>query len=573
MYKKGVYRPLFPLLLLGTLLIYLGHSGDEITSRQTGQPELAPATPQGTQSCPSSVESRKIFNSLSSTFATPSRQHAASYFGDPSEQPQGWWQGEGQIGQRTNIDYRIRTPVIDGHLAAIHFHTCDPGPLDVLLVRGDFQPNCRTVSTKALKCHRQTYQENQRQCESQDRAQDSTFLVVWSDEPPSPWPPGKNSCHLHQGRRGPYSGSSGHGGLSCRATFTLPASTSRWGKRRSGGPVGRPSKSPRREIPSDAGPWIPEVTGRTPEGTRRTPHTAVDQEQDELLPAQPANTQALSWPQCWLRLVNFAVTNGGDLVGEVVADATQDSFLPLPVVGDGRRRGLATGSTCLGSTASHGSIPFRAGCPQDVHCAVAFAYSIAACAFSAAASAAGFARSCSPYYRRITRPLQLCTRDCPGVALPRCPRRTRQPTSRLHSSPDVYCSRSARYLAPGVPLCGGLASGRGRFRGGVSRRVIAAPSIWGCAVWALCVTLCQNGKNAAHAIWITAFQRVSDLHALFCAWCKTFPHRFGSRCRPPFRVVPSTVCVMQLHYALGPTAFFGLYASPLDTRSTSFPWV
>ncbi|CAE7228106.1 unnamed protein product [Symbiodinium sp. CCMP2592] len=97
----------------------------------------------------------------------------------------------------------------------------------------------------------------------------------------------------------------------------------RW-RKRSGGNVDRPSKSPRRDL--EGAPWPGEATGRTPEGLKRDAQTAVADDDPELL---PATATASAWVVSWLALLRFAVDSGADLVGEVSSCPQQDKAMQL----------------------------------------------------------------------------------------------------------------------------------------------------------------------------------------------------------------------------------------------------
>ncbi|CAE7197238.1 DRC5 [Symbiodinium sp. CCMP2592] len=99
----------------------------------------------------------------------------------------------------------------------------------------------------------------------------------------------------------------------------------RW-RKRSGGGIDRPAKSPRRDAVSS--PWSREATGRTPEGPRRETATEIASEEPELLPAAPGPA-AGSWIASWLAILRFAVDNGAELIGELSRSPQQDLVLPL----------------------------------------------------------------------------------------------------------------------------------------------------------------------------------------------------------------------------------------------------
>ena len=108
------------------------------------------------------------------------------------------------------------------------------------------------------------------------------------------------------------------------------ATVGRWQKRRSGQRPDRPSKSPRRDL-ATAVPWVSASTGRTPEGLPRTQTTQID-EDEELIP--DASASSPSWLASWIRLAGFAISHGGDLIGDLAKHEMQDTILPLS--SDGR---------------------------------------------------------------------------------------------------------------------------------------------------------------------------------------------------------------------------------------------
>ena len=128
-----------------------------------------------------------------------------------------------------------------------------------------------------------------------------------------------------------------------RPTPSLPASTvatatvhgPRW-KRRTAAPGGRPSKSPRRTDMPTPVPWRQDATGLTPEGIRRTPTTAVGDDDEELVqdtPVEMTPTLPSAWFGSWLPIADFAMQQGDDLVGELVSDPEQDAVLPMMLTG------------------------------------------------------------------------------------------------------------------------------------------------------------------------------------------------------------------------------------------------
>ena len=119
------------------------------------------------------------------------------------------------------------------------------------------------------------------------------------------------------------------------ATIQPATSTSsRWTKRRATATGHRPSKSPRREPVATGSPWTMLSTGLTPEGLRRTPTTAIETDEPELLPDNPTGSRPLeapTWASSWLCLASFAVEHGADLIGELSSDDAQAAFLPISV--------------------------------------------------------------------------------------------------------------------------------------------------------------------------------------------------------------------------------------------------
>ena len=102
----------------------------------------------------------------------------------------------------------------------------------------------------------------------------------------------------------------------------------RWQKLRSGNEGSRPSKSPRRDVPTPT-PWPRMATGSTPEAPRRLATTDIpaDHWEAEL---------SLSWESAWRRLLAFVLTQGSAYVGDVLRDGRQDEVLPLSDESDHR---------------------------------------------------------------------------------------------------------------------------------------------------------------------------------------------------------------------------------------------
>ena len=99
----------------------------------------------------------------------------------------------------------------------------------------------------------------------------------------------------------------------------------RW-KRRSGGPVHRPSKSPRRDNPPSA-PWPYTATGLTPEYAKPAASTELT---SDAPPAHDGDGQpSLDWPAAWAKLAEFAAENGTELIGELCVSPEQDAAIPL----------------------------------------------------------------------------------------------------------------------------------------------------------------------------------------------------------------------------------------------------
>ncbi|CAE7543125.1 unnamed protein product, partial [Symbiodinium sp. CCMP2592] len=104
----------------------------------------------------------------------------------------------------------------------------------------------------------------------------------------------------------------------------LPVSTGgRW-RKRSGGHTERPSKSPRREVDTGT-PWPSLKTGRTPDKAPRSSLLAAVEDEAELIPAErePPRT----WEQAWTALLQFAVSQGGERVGELASCPEQDAIV------------------------------------------------------------------------------------------------------------------------------------------------------------------------------------------------------------------------------------------------------
>ena len=114
---------------------------------------------------------------------------------------------------------------------------------------------------------------------------------------------------------------------------TIPATPARrWRQKRStGGTEHRPSKSPRREgTNSGDPPWASAATGRTPEALRRQAATATETE-DELIPDLPRSPLLAtpSWFMGWLSIMQFAIGQGQEAIGELVQHPEQEASLPL----------------------------------------------------------------------------------------------------------------------------------------------------------------------------------------------------------------------------------------------------
>ncbi|CAE7403395.1 unnamed protein product [Symbiodinium sp. CCMP2592] len=114
------------------------------------------------------------------------------------------------------------------------------------------------------------------------------------------------------------------GNTSSQALSGMDGQRSGRRRKRSGGNVDRPSKSPRRDL--EGAPWPGEATGRTPEGLKRDAQTAVADDDPELLPATATES---AWVVSWLALLRFAVDSGADLVGEVSCCPQQDKAMQL----------------------------------------------------------------------------------------------------------------------------------------------------------------------------------------------------------------------------------------------------
>ena len=106
----------------------------------------------------------------------------------------------------------------------------------------------------------------------------------------------------------------------------------RWRQKRStGGAESRPSKSPRREgTPGGGPPWTGVATGRSPEGIRRQAGTAIETE-DELIPDLPRSPLSAtpSWFTGWLYIMQFAIGQGQDAIGELGQHPEQEASLPM----------------------------------------------------------------------------------------------------------------------------------------------------------------------------------------------------------------------------------------------------
>ena len=129
----------------------------------------------------------------------------------------------------------------------------------------------------------------------------------------------------------------------------------RWRGKRGAGQAERPSKSPRREVfaKEPSVPWPTAATGMTPESRRREPATVstgevellhdpglehltltpsmsrMEDVQAELLPDHSPPSPRRSWFMAWLQVMQFALEQGQDLIGELTSLAAQDAGLPL----------------------------------------------------------------------------------------------------------------------------------------------------------------------------------------------------------------------------------------------------
>ena len=116
------------------------------------------------------------------------------------------------------------------------------------------------------------------------------------------------------------------------ATAEAPVAGPRWQKRRSALTAGRPSKSLRREPTTIPSPWTAPATGRTPEGLPRQSQTEILEDVPVLDDGAPkAATTWQPWSYYWLQLLDFAVCNGNDPIGDLARDPAQDASFPLPV--------------------------------------------------------------------------------------------------------------------------------------------------------------------------------------------------------------------------------------------------